>query len=260
MGENILFSIQDGVALLTVNRPQVRNALDRATRREMVAALDQVESDDKIRVLVLAGAGEKSFIAGSDLSELAGYSPLQMEHFMATLAQRFYTRFEQLDKPVIAMIDGLCLGAGLELALACDLRLASDRSRFGLPEIKLGIMPGGGGTQRLPRAIGLARAKEMIFTGALWPADQALAAGLLNRVCPPEQLQEQVMALAQEMCELSPLALKWAKRSLGASQETNLGAGLDYEAMVECLLFSSQDRAQGMEAFLNKRKPRFSGR
>jgi enoyl-CoA hydratase len=257
--EHIIYQKDSGIARMIVNRPEKRNALNRATRLEMVRALDDARADGSVRVLVLSGAGGKSFIAGSDLNELAGLSALEMEAFMASLAQRFYAKFEELDKPVIAMIDGLCLGAGLELAMACDMRIASDASRFGQPEILLGIIPGGGGTQRLPRLVGLGKAKELIFTGSVIDAPEALRIGLVNRICPRDELEALVTGLAGQVAQQSPLALKWAKRSINMSQESGLTRGLDYEALAECLLFTSRDREEGIRAFLEKRSPLFRG-
>jgi enoyl-CoA hydratase len=257
--EHIICHKEKGIARMVVNRPEKRNALNRATRLELAKALDDVRTDDSIRVLILTGAGGKSFIAGSDLPELATLSPLEMEAFMSSLAQRFYAQFEQLDKPVLAMIDGLCLGGGLELAMACDIRIASDGSMFGQPEIVLGIMPGGGGTQRLPRLVGPGKAKELIFTGRLIDAAEALRIGLVNRICPRDELEPLVMAMAGQMAQQSPLALKWAKRAVNMSQETGLNLGLDYEALAECLLFTSHDREEGIRAFLEKRAPIFKG-
>lgn len=258
--QDIIFKVQDGIGHLIINRPEARNALNRAARLEMAEVLAQVQGDPSIKVLVVSGAGGKAFVAGSDVKELAQYSALDMEHFMDTLAQGFYSKFEQLDRPVIAMIDGLCLGGGLEFALACDLRFASDRSLLGLPEIRLGIMPGGGGTQRLPRLVGVAKTKELIFTGEFIKADEALRLGIVNQVYPAEELEEQVMAVAQKIAAKSYLALKWAKKAINASQETGLKAGLDYEAMVECLLFTSEDRQEGLQALFEKREAKFQGK
>jgi enoyl-CoA hydratase len=257
--KNIIYEKNDGIARIIVNRPEKRNALNCATRLEMVGALEDVREDESVRVLILSGAGGKSFISGSDLNELVGFSPLEMEEFMASLAQRFYTRFEELDKPVVAMIDGLCLGGGLELAMACDIRIASDTSRFGQPEILLGIMPGGGGTQRLPRLVGLGKAKELIFTGRVLDAVEALRIGLINTVCARNELGDSVLRMADQMVRQSPLALKWAKRAVNMSQETSLNLGLNYEALAECLLFTSHDRVEGIRAFLEKRSPTFKG-
>ena len=257
--ENILYSKDSGIARLIINRPEKMNAMNRATRMDMAKALDDVRNDPEVKVLVVSGAGGKAFIAGSDLTELSTYTPLDMEKFMATLAQSLYTQFEQLEKPVIAMIDGNCLGGGLELALACDIRIASDRSRFGQPEILIGIMPGGGGTQRLTRLIGAGKAKEMMFSGAAIDAAEALNVGLINKVCPADALEETVMKLAKTIGRQSSLVLKWIKKSVNFAQESNLRTGLDYEALAECLLFTSKDHEEGMKAFFEKRKPTFTG-
>jgi enoyl-CoA hydratase len=257
--ENIIYQKEERIAHITVNRPEKRNVLNRAARLEMKTALEDARNDPSVKVLILSGAGEKSFIAGSDLTELARFSPLDMENFLATLAQGFYTQFEQLDKPVIAMIDGLCLGGGLELALACDIRIASDASKFGQPEILLGIMPGSGGTQRLARLVGVGKAKELIFSGNIIDAQEALRIGIVNDIVPAEELEGTVMKLAGQIAKQSSLALKWAKKSINVSQEANLSVGLGYEALAEALLFSSKDRQEGINAFLEKRKPQFKG-
>lgn len=257
--DHIIYRKEKGIARLIINRPEKRNSLNRATRLEMVSALDDTQSDKSVKVLVISGAGGKSFIAGSDLTELSTFSPLEMEEFTSTLAQRFYTRFEQLDKPVIAMIDGLCLGGGLELALACDIRIASDSSRFGQPEILIGIMPGSGGTQRLSRLVGVGKAKELIFTGNMIDAIEAFRIGLVNQISLSDKLEEMVITLARRIVEQSSLAIKWAKKTINVGQEMSLSAGLGYEALAECLLFSSKDRQEGMKAFFEKRKPKFTG-
>ena len=257
--KNIIYNKEHGIARLIVNRPEKRNALNRAARLELMTALEDTERDLSVKVLVVSGAGGKSFISGSDLTELSTFTPLEMEQFTSTLGQRFYTRFEQLDKPVIAMIDGLCLGGGLELAMACDIRIASDSSKFGQPEILLGIMPGSGGTQRLSRLVGIGKAKELIFTGNMIDATEAFRIGLANQICPPDKLEEVVMTLAGHIVEQSSLAIKWAKRSINVGQEASLSVGLGYEALAECLLFSGKDREEGMKAFFEKRKPEFRG-
>ncbi|RJX35715.1 MAG: hypothetical protein C4525_03415 [Desulfarculus sp.] len=258
--QHVIYEVSEGIGHLIINRPEARNALNRATRREMAAVLEEVRQNPAVRVLVVSGAGGKAFVAGADVKELSQYDALAMEHFMDTLAQGFYTRFEELDRPVIAMIDGLCLGGGLELALACDLRIASDRSLIGLPEIRLGIMPGGGGTQRLPRLVGTAKAKELIFTGELLKAQEAERLGILNQVHPAEELEARVMELARKIAAKGSLALKWAKKAINASHESGLRMGLAYEAMVECLLFTSEDRQEGFQALFEKREPEFKGR
>ena len=257
--KNIIYKKENGVAHITINRPEKRNALNRAARLEMIQALEDAEGDVAVKVMVLSGAGGKSFMAGSDLTELSKFSPLEMEAFTSTLGGRFYTRFEQSDKPTIAMIDGLCLGGGLELALTCDIRVASASSRFGQPEILLGIIPGSGGTQRLPRLVGIGKAKELILTGNTIDATEAHRIGLVNQVVQQEELEETMMGIAKRITKQSPLALKWAKKAINMSQETGLGAGMAYEILVDCLLFSGKDREEGMKAFFEKRKPEFKG-
>jgi enoyl-CoA hydratase len=257
--KNIIYKKESGIARMIINRPEKRNALNRVARLEMIAALEDTRGDSAVKVLIISGAGGKSFIAGSDLTELSKFTPLKMEEFMATIAQQFYTRFEQLDKPVIAMIDGLCLGGGLELAMACDIRIASDSSRFGQPETFIGIIPGGGGTQRLPRLVGLGKAKELIFTGDTIDAAEALRLGLVNQICSSDALEEIVISMAQRMIRQSSLAIKWAKKAINIGQETSLSVGLGYEALAECLVMSSKDAGEGMAAFFEKRKPQFKG-
>ena len=258
--ENIIYKKDAGIAQLIINRPEKRNALNRGARQEILKVVEDVQSDAAVKVLVVSGAGGKSFIAGSDLTELSAYSPLDMEQFMATLAQSLYTKFEQMEKPVIAMIDGLCLGGGLEVAMACDIRIASDSAKFGQPEILIGIMPGGGGTQRLPRLVGVGKAKEMMFTGATIDAAEALSIGLVNKVVPQDKLEETVMSMAKSISRQSALVLKWIKKSINIGQEAGVRVGLDYEALAECLLFTSKDREEGMKAFFEKRKPVFTGK
>jgi len=256
---NIIYTKDKGIAQIIINRPDKRNALNRATRVEMADALEDTRADPEVKVLVLSGAGEKSFIAGSDLTELSTFTPLELEGFLGTLAQGLYTRFEQLEKPTIAMIEGLCLGAGLELALACDMRFASNSSKFGQPEIMLGIIPAGGGTQRLARLVGSGTAKELIFTGSMIGAEEAFRIRLVNKLCPPDELESVTMEIAGRISKQSPVAVKWAKRCINMGQDVSLTAGLAYEAMVECLLFSGEDAREGMQAFLEKRKPVFRG-
>lgn len=258
--ENILYKKDAGIAQLIINRPDKRNALNRGAREEILKVIEDMQTDSAIKVLILSGAGGKSFIAGSDLTELSNYTPLDMEQFMATLAQSLYTKLEQMERPVIAMIDGLCLGGGLELAMACDIRIASDSSKFGQPEILIGIMPGGGGTQRLPRLVGVGKAKEMMFTGMTIDAAEALSIGLVNKIVTQDKLEETVMSIAKSISRQSGLVLKWIKKSINIGQEAGMRVGLDYEALAECLLFTSEDRKEGMKAFFEKRKPVFTGK
>lgn len=257
--ENIVYTKEDSIARLIVDRQEKRNALNYNTRIEMGKALEDVMMDSSVKVLVVSGAGEKSFIAGADLNALASLTPLKFEEFAATVGQKFFSKFEELDKPVIAMIDGLCLGGGLEVALACDIRIASESSRFGQPEINVGIIPGGGATQRLPRLVGAGKAKELIFTGNIIDAQEAFRIGLINQIVPSEKLEDVVISMARRIAEKSPLTIKWAKKAINAAEETTLTMGLAYEALVESLLFSSKDKEEGMKAFFEKRKAQFKG-
>jgi len=255
--KNIIFEKEGRVAILTINRPEKRNALNKATRLEIAAVLDQVEGDSEVGVLVVTGAGEKAFITGSDLNEFGRMSPLEVYEFMNTLGQRLYTRLEELDIPVIAMINGMCLGAGCEIALACDIRIAADTARFGQPEINLGVIPGGGATQRLTRLVGPGKAKELIFTGDIIDAAEALAIGLVNRVVPAQELRSTVMEMAHKIASRGAFSLKMAKRAVQMAQEVPLTPGLALEALAEMACFCSPEKEEGMEAFFAKRKPQF---
>ncbi|MCG8566185.1 MAG: enoyl-CoA hydratase-related protein [Desulfobacterales bacterium] len=256
--KQIKFDVQDRVALLTINRPEKRNALNLETRGEIAQVLDRLSGTTEVGCLVVTGAGDKAFIAGSDLTELSKMSPLEVHAFASTAGQRLYTRFEQLDIPVIAMINGLCLGGGLEVAMACDIRLAADCARLGQPEIHLGIIPGSGGTQRLPALVGQGRAREMVFTGDPVSAHRALEMGLVNRIWPQAELYEKTFELASRMAAKSRTALKMAKRTMILGQDSGLTAGLACEALAQAAVFSSPDRTEGMAAFFDKRKPVFN--
>ncbi len=256
--QNIIFEQDGRVAVLTVNRPEKRNALNLAARKEIADVLDRVENDPSVGVLVVTGAGEAAFISGSDLNEFGRMDPLEAYRFLNTFAQRLYARFEELDIPTIAMINGLCLGGGLELALACDIRLAADTARLGQPEVVLGIMPGSGATQRLPRLIGQGRARELIFTGEIIDAGEAERIGLVNRVVPATELKAATMDMAAKIAHKSAFSLKMAKRALRMSQEVGLSAGLAYEALAETAVFCHPDRREGVDAFFEKRRPEFN--
>lgn len=258
--KNILFEKSEGIATIAINRPEKRNALNRETRLELRNIMEGIKTDKDIRAAILTGAGDKAFISGSDISELKEMTPLEGYNFMTTLGQQLYTDMENLDIPVIAMINGLCLGAGCELAIACDIRIAADTAKFGQPEVLLGIIPGGGATQRLPKLIGMGKTKELIFTGGLIDAKEAERIGLVNKVVPYERLKEEVMSLARNIAEKSPVTIRMAKKAINRSPESTLNMGLAYEAMVECLCFSTEDRKEGMNAFVEKKKPIFYGK
>ncbi len=258
MYENILVETRGRVGIITINRPNKLNALNIPTRAEIVAALESFRANDEVRVLVITGAGEKSFIAGADITEFAGRTALDQRSIMRS--NRMFDAFEEFPKPVIAMINGFCLGGGCEVALSCDLRIASENAQFGQPEIKLGIIPGGGGTQRLTRLIGEGKAMELILTGDMIKADEAKALGLVNHVYPLAELEAKTMELANRIAEMSPIALRMAKEAVKGAARLTLRDGLDHEIDLFALCFSSEDKEEGVKAFLEKRKPNFTGR
>ena len=256
--QNILIETSDRISTLTINRPDKRNALNQATRDEILHAFDSLQSATDCRVLIVTGAGDKAFIAGADISEFDGRTALTQREAMKGL--RVFTAVEEFPKPVIAMINGFCLGGGLEFALACDVRIAADTAKLGQPEINLGIIPGGGGTQRLTRLVGEGKSMELILTGDLIDATEAKAIGLVNDVVPASQLRERVRVLAARIAEKSPIALRMAKEAVKTAARMNLREGLDRETDLFSLTFASEDKNEGVRAFLEKRKPDFKGR
>ena len=256
--ETIKIEILGAVAVLTINRPDKLNALNSRVHAEGVQALDELKTNDAVRVLVITGAGEKAFIAGADISEFAGQTPFtQRSSFHA---RSLFNSLELFPKPVIAMINGFCLGGGNELAMACDLRIASDKARFGQPEINLGIIPGGGGTQRLTKLIGETKAMELILTGDMIDARTALDLGLVNYVHAPDELEAKTMELANKIAEKSPVAAQMAKEAVKLASRSNLDEGLRREVDLFAVCFSTEDKEEGVAAFLEKRKPIFKGR
>jgi len=258
--QDIYLTKQDHIATITVDRPQVLNAIRFQTMMEIDHALDEIRMDDSIRVVTLTGAGERAFVSGGDISimaEATGYVETLTE---VPSGQQVCNRIENFPKPVIARVNGLALGGGTELALCCDIRIASGDAIFGLPEIRLGIIPGYGGTQRLPRLIGMGRAKELILTGSHIDAQEAYRIGLVNRVVPKNELDMAVLELSQKIASKSPVALHMAKESINGGMQTDLNTGLSFESKCFSLCFGSEDRVEGMKAFLEKRKPSFKGR
>src|SRR5262245_50951575 len=225
--ENILVETSGRISFLTINRTDKRNALNQATRDEMVHALESIERSPETRVVIITGAGDKAFIAGADINEFEGKTALTQREAMKGL--RIFNVIEEFPKPVIAMINGFCLGGGLETALACDIRIASDTAKLGQPEINLGIIPGGGGTQRLTRLVGEGKSMELILTGDLIDAAHAKAIGLVNSVVPAAELRSAVMSLASRIGEKSPVALRMAKDAIKSAARMNLREGLDRE-------------------------------
>jgi enoyl-CoA hydratase len=246
------------VAVLTVNRPDKLNALSQEVRDRMLAHLDAIAADDAIGVVVVTGAGEKAFIAGADIGEFEGRSPFDQREAMAS--PRIFDAMASYPKPVIAMINGFCLGGGCELAMSCDLRIAAEGARFGQPEIKLGLIPGGGGTQRLPRLAGMGHAMRLILSGDMIPAAEAKEIGLVELVVPGAELRERTLELAGRIAAMSPLTLRVAKQALRASERLGIEEGLAYERDLFCLCFSTEDMKEGVAAFLQKRRPEWRGR
>ena len=255
--ETLLLERRGRVAVITINRPQKLNALNIQTRAEGAAALDELREDAEARVVVITGAGEKAFVAGADIAEFEGRTAVTQRDVMT--ARSLFTAVDAFPKPVIAMINGFCLGGGCELALSCDIRVASETARFGQPEINLGIIPGGGGTQRLTRLVGEGKAMELILTGDMIDAQHAFNLGLVNMVVPAADLEAKTMELANRIAEKSPIALRMAKEAVKTAARANLDEGLRREIDLFALTFSSQDKDEGVRAFLEKRKPDFKG-
>jgi enoyl-CoA hydratase len=258
MPETILVEREGRVAILTVNRPDKLNALNDQVRVDMLAALAQIETDDAVGAVVITGAGEKSFIAGADIGEFAGRTPFDQRYAMRS--PRIFDIMSSFPKPVIAMINGFCLGGGCELALSCDIRIASDKARFGQPEIKLGIIPGGGGTQRLSRLVGTGQAMRLILSGDMIDAAEASRIGLVEMVVPADELRAKTLELANRIAGMSPLTLKVAKEAIRASEKMGIEEGVNYERDLFCLCFSTADKEEGVKAFLEKRQPQWTGR
>jgi len=256
--ETLLVERRERVAIITINRPEKRNALNIRTREEGASALEELREDDSVGVVVFTGAGDKAFIAGADIAEFAGRTALTQRAIM--LGRSLFTAIDTFPKPVIAMVNGYCLGGGCELALSCDLRIASEAASFGQPEINLGIIPGGGGTQRLTRLIGEGRAMEMILTGEIINAEAALRYGLVNMVVPASDLEAKTMEVANRIAEKSPIALRMAKEAVKLASRSSLDEGLRREIDLFALCFSSEDKDEGVNAFLEKRKPVFKGK
>lgn len=256
--ETILVEKRGSVAVLTINRPEKLNALGHKVHSEGVAALEELRKDAEVRVLVITGAGEKSFIAGADISEFAGQTAITQKNYFQE--KTLFNSIDAFPKPVIAMINGFCLGGGCEVALACDIRIAGEKARFGQPEINLGIIPGGGGTQRLTKLIGEGKSMELILTGDMINAETALNCGLVNHVYSAEELESKTFELANKIAEKSPIALQMAKEAVKLASKSNLDEGLRREIDLFAICFSSQDKEEGVAAFLEKRKPVFTGK
>lgn len=256
--ENIILEKMDGIAVIRFNRPKALNAINPDLIAETHHALDDVENDRSVRVLVLTGAGEKAFVAGADIGFMVGLSPLESQKWSQE-GQKLMFRFESLSIPVIACVNGFALGGGAEIAMACDFIYASEGARFGQPEINLGIIPGFGGTQRLSRLVGKGAAKELCMTGVMITAEDAKALGLVNKVLPPDKLWEETMKTANLIAAKGKVSLKAAKRCIDRGYDLDLRSGCEIESDAFGLCMASPDGKEGMTAFLEKRKPAFQG-
>jgi enoyl-CoA hydratase len=257
--DNLLIERDDATAIVTINRPKVLNALNTQTLDELRRAILELKYDDSVRVLILTGAGEKSFVAGADINELAVQTPTGgREHALA--GQHVFDLIENMGKPAIAAINGYALGGGCELAMACTLRLAADTAKLGQPEIGLGLIPGYAGTQRLPRLVGTGKAMEMILTGTPIGADEALRIGLVNRVVAAAVLMTEARTLAAQLAKNAPIAMRYIINAVNKGVEMPFAEACQYEATLFGLVASTEDMKEGTEAFLQKRKATFKGR
>ncbi len=257
--ENLLIEDRDAVRTITINRPDKLNALNRQTLLELRAAMDDAQTDEDVRVIVLTGSGEKAFVAGADIGEIRKQTAIQARAFSA-MGQDLMSRIQASDKPVIAAINGFALGGGMELALGCHLRFASSNARLGLPEIKLGIMPGFGGTQRLLRLAGTTRALELALTGEPVTAERAEELGVVNRVVEPDELEATVKEMAARLANAAPEAVRGILQAINQGADTDLNTGLALETARFALCCATEDMKEGTSAFLEKRAPEFKGR
>jgi len=257
--ENILRDDRDGVAFVTVNRPDKLNALNNATIGELQHCFEAVGSDDRVRAVILTGSGEKAFVAGADIAELAQQTAITARP-LALRGQRLMSTVESCPKPVVAAVNGYALGGGCELALACHLRTASETAQFGLPEVTLGIIPGYGGTQRLPRIVGKGRALELILTAQRVNAEEALRIGLVNKVFPAGQLLAETEKMVRRILGVGPVAVRFALDAVNHGSDMPLADGLNFEATFFGLLAGTEDCREGMKAFLEKRPAKFAGK
>ena len=256
---NLLIEKSDGIATVTVSRPKALNALNEETLKELLCCFQGLEHDAEVRVVILTGAGEKAFVAGADIAFMKDLGAVAARDF-ALLGQKVMNTIEQLAKPVIAAVNGFALGGGCELALACDIRLASDNARFGQPEVNLGVIPGFAGTQRLPRLVGKGRAKEILFTGDMVAAEEAFRIGLVNRVTAPEELLPTARNLAQKIAGKGQVAIALCKDAVNNGLEMEIDKACRYEADQFAICFATADQKEGMASFLEKRPAQFQSR
>jgi enoyl-CoA hydratase len=256
--ETLRVEVEDRVAVVTIHRPEKLNALNATVRRELIEAMDALGRDDDVRVVVLTGAGDRAFVAGADLVEFAERTPLEQRQVLS--GRRIYDAMTGCPKPTIAMVNGYALGGGCELAMACDIRVAGRSAKMGQTEIRVGLIPGGGGSQRLPRLVGLGQAMRMALTGDILDAAEALRIGLVDVLVDDDELHQHTLDMARRIAAHSPVALRLAKEALQAAAEAPLAEGLRLERELFVTAFASEDRQEGVNAFLEKRTPEFRGR
>ncbi|HHW57471.1 MAG TPA: short-chain-enoyl-CoA hydratase [Clostridia bacterium] len=257
--KNVKMELKEGTALITIDRPKFLNALNRETLKELDQILEEVKANEEAKAVIITGAGEKAFVAGADISEMKDMKPLEAKEF-GEFGQKVFRKIELMKKPVIAAVNGYALGGGCELAMACDIRIASHNAKFGQPEVGLGIIPGFGGTQRLPRIVGISKAKELIYTGDMIDAEEALRIGLVSKVVEQNKLLEETYKIAKKIMTKGMIAISLAKEAINASIDTVIDTGMSYEAKAFAVCFATEDQKEGMAAFLEKRAPKFVGK
>ncbi|MEW6262702.1 MAG: enoyl-CoA hydratase [Thermodesulfobacteriota bacterium] len=258
--EQIIYHKEESLGWITLNRPESLNALTAQLKRELASCLDEIEADDEVKAVIITGAG-KAFCVGADIKERTRMNLSGPRfYFFQRKTQDLFLKIENFMKPVIGMINGAAIGGGCELALTCDLRVAAENARFGLPEAKIGVMPVGGGTQRLPRLIGEGRAKELLFIGDPIEAREALPIGLINRLTSREELKTETVELAKKIIANPPLSIQFIKRAVNAGSRLDMASAVDFETQCASILMETEDRREGFNAFLEKRPPVFKGR
>lgn len=257
--KNVTVEKENNIGIVSINRPNALNALNSETLSDIRTAVKSFADDSEVGVVIITGAGDKAFVAGADIKEMKDMTPLEARNFMH-FGQGVFNDVENLPKPTIAAVNGFALGGGCELALSCDMILASEKAKFGLPEVTLGIHPGFGGTQRLPRLVGAAKAKELIFTGEMIDAEEAKSIGLVNKVVPQDKLMDEAKDLAKKILKNGLIAIRLVKSAINAGLNVPLEKGLAYEAETQGLAFATEDKNEGLTAFMEKRKPNFKGK
>lgn len=257
--ENLILEREEGIALITINRPKVLNALNADLLKELETVVDEIEKDDQVRVVIITGAGEKAFVAGADIAFMSKLNPLEAKAF-AQLGQRVFSKVENMTKPVIAAVNGFALGGGNELAMSCDIRVASEKAKFGQPEVQLGLIAGFGGTQRLSRLVNPGLAKEILFTADQYDAESAHKIGLVSHVVPAEELINFCKGMAKRIAARGPVAVRLSKEAVNHGLNMDLDKAIALEADLFGLVFTTDDRKEGISAFLEKRKPAFTNK